>query len=185
MTRTTLAALAVLLAAGPLSADEFTEVVEGALGAYADGDITAAREDLEYALKLLSEMKAEGLVAFLPEPLDGWQRELSEVQAGGAFAMFGGGTTASATYLRGGDEFTITLVANSPMVAGMGAMISGLGTMGGGRTIRIQRQQFAVTDGEIQGVVAGSVLVQASGQAPVEAMQAHLETMDMRGLGEF
>jgi hypothetical protein len=57
--------------------------------------------------------------------------------------------------------------------------------MGGGQTFRIQRETFQVTDGEIQGVVNGKVLVSISGDAPVEAKRAHLESMDLRALGAF
>lgn len=189
MRRTIATGLALALALGaaaPAAADEFEEVIESALEAYRDGDVTVAREELDYAIKLLSEMKAAGLVEFLPAPLEGWSREIGDASgAAMGFAMLGGGTTAEATYVRGGEEFTISLVANSPMVSGIAAMISGMGTMGAGRTTRIQRQQFTVQDGEIQGVVGGSVLVQASGSAPVEAMQAHIETMDLRALAEF
>jgi hypothetical protein len=99
--------------------------------------------------------------------------------------MLGGGSTASASYTDGKSEFTLTLVANSPMISGMAAMMSGLATMGGGETFRIQRETFQVTDGEIQGVVNGKVLISISGDAPVEAKRAHLESMDLRALGAF
>jgi hypothetical protein len=189
MPRPIAATLALALALGPAlpaAADEFEEVIESALEAYRDGDVTIAREELDYAIKLLTEMKAAGLVEFLPEPLEGWRREIGDVSGAAAgFAMLGGGTTAEARYVRGGEEFSISIVANSPMVSGIAAMISGMGAVGGGRVMRIQRQQFTVQDGEIQGVVGGSVLVQASGSAAVEDMQAHIETMDLRALGEF
>ena len=42
----------------------------------------------------------------------------------------------------GAEELTITLVANSPMVSGMAAMISGIAAIGGGKPIRIQRTEF-------------------------------------------
>lgn len=181
--------LALAVAAGaalPAAADEFEEVVAGALEAYRSGDITVAREELDYAMKLLTELKAEGLVAFLPQALPGWTRIDGEAGgAGAAFAAFGGGTVAGATYSRGTEEFTLTLVANAPMVSGMAAMISGMGAMAGGRTIRIQRQQFVAKEGELQGVVGGSVLVQASGSAALEDMQAHVEAMDLAALAGF
>ncbi len=180
------AAVAVLALGQPALADEFEEVVESALEAYRAGDPTIAREDLEYALRLLGEMEADMLVGHLPEPLDGWTRQLDDVQAGGMpMAMLGGGTMAAASYRRNGEEFTLTLTANSPMVSGMAAMFSGMAGLGGDRSVRIQRQTFAVSEGEIQGVVGGNVLVQASGRAPIEAMQAHIEAMDLRALADF
>jgi hypothetical protein len=176
----------VLSAPTPLLADEFEDVMESALSAYREGDMAAAREDLDYAVTLLQEMKAAGLVEHLPPPLPGWVREEADAQnAGAAFAMLGGGVTAAARYVRGSDDFTITLVANSPMVSGIAAMVSGMGAMGGGRTVRIQREQFVVNESEIQGVVDGAVLVQASGSASAEDMQAHIEAMDLPALGAF
>lgn len=181
-----LIAAAVVAAASPAAADEFTEVVESALEAYAEGDITVAREELDYAMQLLTAMKADSLSTFLPEPLEGWTREAADAEgAGPAMAMFGGGTAAAATYSRGAEEFTITLLANSPMVSGIGAMVSGMASLGGSQTVRIQRTQFSVDGDEMQGVAGGKVLISLSGNASVEDKTAHLEAMDFRALADF
>lgn len=190
MTRVPFAAASLasllLATAAPVAADEFTDVVQSALDAYADGDITVAREELDYALQLLTAMKADSLSTFLPEPREGWTREEAEAEgAGPALAMFGGGTAAAATYRRGGEEFTLTLLANSPMVSGIGAMVSGMASLGGGKTVRIQRTQFSIDGEEMQGVVGGTVLVSVSGSASVEDKTAHLEAMDFRALADF
>ncbi len=183
----TLAALALLaLAVGPAAADEFTDVLESALKAYRDGDVAGAREDLDYAVKLLGEAKAASLATFLPAAPAGWTKEAAEAEgAGMAMAMFGGGTAAAATYRREAAEFTLTLVANSPMVSAISAMVSGVASIAGTETRRIQRVQFAVNEGDLQGVVDGKVLVSASGTAPVDEMAAVIETMDLRALGTF
>jgi hypothetical protein len=179
-------AATLLAAASPVAADEFTDVVESALEAYAEGDITVAREELDYAMQLLTAMKADSLSTFLPEPLDGWTREQADVEgAAPAMAMFGGGTAAAATYRRGAEEMTITLLANSPMVSGIGAMVSGMASLGGSQTVRIQRTQFSVDGEEMQGVAGGKVLVSVAGNASVEDKTAHLETMDFRALSDF
>jgi len=177
---------ALLAATPPAMADEFTDVVQSALEAYADGDITVAREELDYAMQLLTAMKADSLATFLPEPREGWTREAAEAEgAGPAMAMFGGGTAAAATYRRGAEEFTLTLLANSPMVSGIGAMVSGMASLGGSQTVRIQRTQFSVDGDEMQGVAGGKVLVSVSGNARVEDKTAHLEAMDFRALADF
>ena len=80
---------------------------------------------------------------------------------------------------------TITLVANSPMVSGIAAMIGGMAAMGGGKPMRIQRTEFANNDGELQGVVNGKVMISVSGDATVEDKTAYLEAMDFKGLAEF
>jgi hypothetical protein len=179
------AAMVALALAQPTSADEFEAVLDSALEAYRAGEVSEAREDLQYALTMLGELEAKTLARHLPEPLEGWTRQVTDAQGGMPMAMLGGGTTAAATYRRGGEDFELTLIANSPMVSGMAAMFSYMASVGSGRSVRIQRQTFAISDDEIQGVVGGSVLVQASGRAPVEVMQAHLEAMDLRALGEF
>lgn len=180
------AAAAIVIAAAPVHADEFTDVLEDALAAYRDGDITIAQEELDYAMTLLREMKAASLADHLPAAPAGWTREDAEPQGGNfGMAMLGGGTTASASYSRGAEEMTLTLVANSPMVAGMGAMISGMGAISGGRPLRIQRVQFANSDGELQGVIDNRVLVTLEGSASLEDKTALLETMDFRALGAF
>lgn len=179
-------ALALALAAQAAGADEFTEVIEEALDAYRAGDITVAQEELEYALGLLRELKAASLADYLPAPLDGWTRQDEDAQgAGFGMAVLGGGSSAAATYRRGSESLTITLVANSPVVSGIGAMITGMGAIAGGRPLRIQRVQFANNEGELQGVVEGRVLVMVSGNASVDDKVAHLEAMDLRALAGF
>jgi hypothetical protein len=181
-----LAALVLAVSFQPLRADEFEDVVADALEAYRDGDIDYARDEMNYAIGLLNQIKAEELAGFLPEPLAGWEREMEGAASDGMMSMLGGGTAASAIYRRGDDEeFTITLTADSPMVSGMAAMFSGMASMGGTETARIQRTVFSVAEGEVQGVVGDKVLVQASGSAPADAMRAHIESMDLRALGEF
>ena len=76
--------------------------MQSALDAYAEGDVTVALEELDYATKLLNRMKAESLAEFLPAAQAGWTREEEDdpESAGAAMAMFGGGTAAAATYTR-------------------------------------------------------------------------------------
>lgn len=183
-------ALAAALAAMtlPAAADEFTDTVESALKAYNEGDVDGARQDLDYASKLIGSMKAESLAKFLPAALPGWTREETpEDEGGGDFmGMFGGGTTTGATYLKDADDVTITLVANSPMVSSVAAMVSSLSGMAtGGKPIRIQRTEFQRDGEELQGVVNGKVMISVGGSATIEDKTAYLEAMDFKGLGEF
>lgn len=178
--------LAAALAAVPAlsRADEFTDTVEAALEAYRAGDADAAREDLDYAVKLLAEAKAAGLAAFLPEPAAGWTREAGE-DAAAAMTIFGGGVSASAVYRRGEADFTLTLIAKSPMVTSVAAMLGNMAILPGTETRRIKRQTFAVNDGQIQGVVDDRVLVTAEGSATTEEMFEAIERIDFDGLKAF
>ena len=173
-------------AAGPVAADEFTDTLESALSAYRGGDVDGAREDLDYASKLLTSMKSESLAKFLPDALPGWTRgEGDAAGAAGFMGMLGGGTTASATYTRAGEELTITMVANSPMINGMAAMITGIGSLGGGKPMRIQRTEFSQNDDGLQGIVDGKVMINVDGNASLEDKKAYLEAMDFKALGDF
>jgi hypothetical protein len=99
--------------------------------------------------------------------------------------MFGGGTTAGATYRNADSEFTIRLIADSSVVSGLGAMISGMAGLGGGKPIRIQRVEFTQSDDGLQGVVNKRVMVAVTGNAPLEVKTAALEKMDFKALGDF
>ncbi|MFY0692055.1 MAG: hypothetical protein JXR14_09075 [Paracoccaceae bacterium] len=178
------AVLSLALSALPAAADEVTEAISGAMTAYEEGDIAYATDELKFALQLLNEMKSETLVGFLPEALEGWTRELDE-DMGAGMAMMGGGTGAAASYSNGAEEFRITLMADSPMVASMGSMLGNAAMMGaGGKMVRVGREKFFSQDDQLMALIGNRVLVQAEGDDP-DAMIAHLEAMDFRKLGNF
>jgi len=185
MLRLTSAVLALALAL-PAAADEFTDTLESALKAYRDGDVAAAQQDLDYAGKLLTSLKSVALAKFLPPALPGWTREeASDEDPSGFMGMLGGGTAAAATYTKDGQEVTITLVADSPMVSGLGAMITGMAGLAGGKPLRVQRTEFTEQDGDLQGVVDKRVMVNVSGDASLEDKTAFLEAMDFKALEAF
>lgn len=163
-------------------ADEVTDTLNSALAAYEEGDVQYALEELEYAKQLLSAMKTDALEAFLPEAPDGYTRTVSDDMSAG-MAMMGGGTGTEATYSNGSDEFTITIMADSPMTAMMGGMISNGAAMGL-EIKRVGRQKFVVQDGDLMGLVGGRILVQASG-ADLDFLAGVLKGMDFRGLKNF
>ncbi len=71
------------------------------------------------------------------------------------------------------------------MVSGLGAMITGMAGMAGGKPLRIQRTEFTESDDGLQGVVNGKVMVSVTGDASLEDKTAALEAMDFNGLGDF
>ena len=85
---------AALVLAVPAQADDFTDSVAAALEAYEKGDIKAAKEEIDFAAQILAQMKAEGLKAFLPAPMEGWERK-DDDGSSGAMAAFGGSRCAS------------------------------------------------------------------------------------------
>lgn len=182
----TLAALLVSGAAAMAQTDEIEEGLELALEAYRAGDIAAAKEEIDYVAQLLNQMKAEGLAAFLPEPMEGWTREEGENQSA-AMGIFGGGLAASATYTRDRDRVEIQLMAENQMVTSMAAMFANTATMGAmGKVRRIRRQMVLENQqGELQAVIDNRVFVQVSGSAPAEDKLAYFEAIDLRGLKDF
>ncbi|MDJ0825266.1 MAG: hypothetical protein QNJ16_07170 [Rhodobacter sp.] len=183
MIRTT--AIALVLAAGlPAQADEVSDAIQSALDAYTAGDMQFAAEELAYAQQLLQEMSAMSLSDCLPDAPDGWTREINtEMNAG--LAMMGGGVGAEAEYSDGTNSFTVTAMADNPMVTAMAGMLSNAAIMATmGKMTRVGRQKYVTQNGEMSTMVNNRVLVQAKGAAP-EVMVQVLELIDYRKLGAF
>lgn len=179
-----------ILAAAALSlpvqatADDITDALTAAITAYEAGDIGDALDEMAYAQQLLQALQAEGLSGYLPEPQDGWTREISD-DAGSAMGFMGGGYMAEATYTGQDGSFSVTLMVDNPMVMQMGAMLGNRAMMAMmGDIVRIKGENFVNQDGELLGLLGGRVLVQASGGDP-DTMTAHLEQMDFAALQTF
>ncbi len=180
------ALIACTLPALPAAADEFTDTMQGALDAYAKGDIDGARADVDYAGKLLTAMRAGALAKLFPDALPGWTREEADAsEASGFMGMLGGGTTASATYRKGDQSVEMTLIANSPMISGMAAMISNFAAMGDGPPIRINRTEFGKDGDDLQGVINGKVMLTVGGNASLDDKKAYISAMDFGAIGAF
>lgn len=178
------AALAAALLAAPAMSDEITDSLTAAIDAYEAGEIQQALGEIAYATQLLNELQSEGLAGFLPEPLEGWERELSDDAAQG-LGFMGGGSAAEAVYTGPEGRFTILMVADNPMVGAMAGMLNNpalMSTMG--RIERIDGESFLDADGELSGLIGGRVLVQASGVSSA-TMVAHLDQVDFEALADF
>jgi len=106
------AAALLALPTGAALADDVEDALKAALEAYQAGDLAAAKVEVDYASQILAQMKAAGLGAFLPAPLEGWTRAEGQDQTQ-AMAAFGGGTSASATYERESDRVEIQIMADN------------------------------------------------------------------------
>ncbi len=168
-------------------ADDFTDTIENAKQAYADGDIAGAKEELAYASQLLGQMRAKQLESLLPEALDGWTRKEDKSSANAGAAMFGGGTTANVEYRRGNDRVKISIITDSPMLASMSMLFSNPALAGTQGTMkRINRQKVLVKkDGAISAMVDKRIMVEVSGRAPAEAFEAYFKAIDMKGLQAY
>lgn len=183
MFRATLYALLIVAAANPALADEVSDTLSSALQAYEAGDIEYALEELDYAKQLLKAMSAQALTQFLPEAPEGWERDVSEDDMNGGLAMLGGGVSAEARYTNGTETVTVSLMADNPMVAMFGGMLSNAGLMGL-KMHRVGREKFVYDDGELTGLIDNRILVQAKGADP-EVMIPILEQIDFKGLERF
>lgn len=173
-------------AALPALADDVEDSIDAALQAYRAGDIKAAKNELDFASQLLGQMKAEGLKAFLPAPLEGWEREDSETDTR-AMAAFGGGQMASARYTKDDQSVEIQLMADNQMVSAMAGMFSSAAMMGAmGKVRRLQGEKVVVTEeGELQALVDDRIMVQITGSADADTKAAYFEAMDIPGLKAF
>lgn len=182
MFRATLFSLALVSMSNQALADEVTDTLTSAMDAYEEGDIDYAIEELDYAKQLLKAMKTEELTAFLPDAPPGWTREVSDEMNSG-LSMMGGGMGAEATYSDGSESFTITIMANNPMVTAMGAMVSNAAMLGM-KLERVGREKFVNDEGELTGLIDNRILIQAGG-TDVDTMVGVLETIDYETLEDF
>lgn len=179
-------AMTAILLAMPVQADDVEESIDAALSAYRAGDIQGAREELEFASQLLSQLKAEGLRAFLPDPLPGWEREDGDGDASG-LAAFGGGQTASAVYRTGSDTVEISIVADNQMVGAMAGLFSGASFLGAaGEVRRISGQRVSIDeDGDLQTMIDKRIMVQVGGSADEAMKVEYFSKIDIDGLKGF
>lgn len=168
----------------PATADEVTDTLNSAIAAYEDGDIQYALEEIAFATQLLRAMKTDDLVTFLPEAPEGWTREVNTDMNAGLAAM-GGGIGAEAEYSGDGQRFSITIMADNPMVSAMSGMFGNAAVMAAaGKMVRVGREKFIDQNGDLTGLIDNRVLVQAQG-GDIDVMAELLETMDFRNLGRF
>lgn len=177
------------LAAGALpatmaAADEVTDALDSARTAWEEGDVSYAIDELDYARQKMMESRTDALVAWLPEPPDGWTLDV-DTEMSASMAMMGGGVGAEATYEGPDGHITMTLIADNPMVASLGAMV-GNAAMLGHKIERVGREKFMVDEegGSVQGVIDNRILIQAEGQETAPMLEL-IGTMDLKGLSDF
>ena len=166
------------------SADEVTETLQNAIGAYEEGDIQYALEELAYAQQLLKEMKSGELEEFLPEAPAGWTRTIDPGEAAGLAVL--GGTGASAIYQSdAGSRFTLNIMVDNPMITGMAGIFSNPAVLASqGKLGRVGREKFLIQGNQLTGKIDGRIMIQAEG-AVADEMIPIIEQIDFRELGRF
>ena len=181
-----LGALLVMLAASGARADDVTDQIGEALKAYQNHDAQTAIAALDAAANLLRQSRAEGLKQLLPPVPAGWTADDAESTAVGV-AMLGGGTTASRAYHNGDQRVEVQIIADSPMLQGVAALIgSPLAAAGGVKTVVVGGRRLSYTDGDhsYMTVVADKVIVKVGGSAdtPDPTLKSFIGAIDFAAI---
>lgn len=153
-------------------ADDITDQINEALAAYSRKDTQTAIVGLEAALNLLRQSRADTYGALLPAAPAGWTADTVETVSVGA-ALAGGGVGASRKYHKGGDEVTVSILADSPLLQAMTALAaSPIAALGGIRTeiVNGRRAIYIKDDGAFTTIVGDRILVRVEGRDQPEAV---------------
>lgn len=105
-------------------ADEVVEQIDAGKAYYADGDLSRALTELEFALNALRSEFSQQFIATLPEPPALWSGEEATLESGAA--LFGAGLMVTKRYLeeKGRGQIIAELMVDSPMVQAFSAVFS-------------------------------------------------------------
>jgi hypothetical protein len=148
-------------------ADDVTDQINEALKAWQNHDAQTAIAALDAASNLLRQSRADSLKKPLPPPPPGWTADAAESTAV-SVAMLGGGITASRAYHNGIQRVDVQIIADSPMLQGLAALInSPLGAIGGMKTVVIggRRMSYTENDHTYMTLVADKVIVKIEGNS--------------------
>jgi hypothetical protein len=167
-------------------ADDVTDQINEALKAYQNHDTQTAIAALDAASNLLRQSRADGLKKLLPPPPPGWTADAPESTAV-SVAMLGGGITASRAYHNGIQRVEVQLVADSPMLQSLAALISSpLGAIGGMKTVVIggRRMSYTENDHTYMTLVADKVIVKVDGNTdtPDATLKSFIGVIDFAAI---
>ncbi|ONG54413.1 hypothetical protein BKE38_10490 [Pseudoroseomonas deserti] len=172
----------LLLAALPARADDATDAIDRARQLYVAGDMKGASNELVYALREVDMRRRAGFQAFFPAAPEGWTLEPAEADSAGAALaaqMMGGGVIVERRYARTAGEveahITAQIMADSPMVQGLAAMVTNPMMMQpGDRRVRINGETALLRfdaeqkSGEIT-LVSGNSVIKLEGEGLTDA----------------
>lgn len=163
-------------------ADEVTDQINEALAAYQKKDMATALAALDAAANLMRQARGDAFKTVLPKPLPGWTAEDAEVNVVAA-AIMGGGITASRKYRKDDQQVEVEIIADSPIVQSMSAVLnSPLMAMSGASQVVIggRRMAYMKDDNAYVTMIADRVLVKisASHGVPDEALRGYVAAMD-------
>ncbi len=171
----TVAGLILLAVPTRAAADDITDQIDEARKAYEAKDFATAAAALGAAQDLLRQQAGDAWKSCLPDPLPGWTAEEATSVSAAAAALLGGGTNVSRVYHRDGDSVTIELFADSPVLQGLGKLMSsGLVTGSDNKLLIIDGRKvtYARSDNSFQTMAGGRVLVEVKGSPGVDEKDA-------------
>ena len=174
------ACASTLIFASVSFADEVTDLLQEAIEAYEQGDLTLVKENLAYTTQLLNQKSADSIAAALPEPFDGWAADDAEASSGAA-GLFGGGVQASRTYTQGDSRVEISITGESPLMSQMLMIMSNPAMAGSmGKMIRIGKQRgIQSQDGDTVTLIFNNrLLITIEGRSSIEDKVAYAEAID-------
>lgn len=178
--------LTLALTAGAAMADDVTDALAAAQAAYEAGNLNGTAAQITTAQKAVLALQTEKLAGFLPEAPAGWTREIDASASEGMAMMGMTGNMVQARYDDAqGNSLTLTLTADSPMVAQMAGILANPQMMAMmGKVVQIAGQDMLDQDGSLSALVGGRVLVQAQG-GDSAVLQGLLGGVDFAGLATY
>ncbi len=113
-----------LVSGAPSAADEIVDLIDTGKAYYADGNLSRALNELEFALNELRTKFSNQFMATLPEPPALWSAEKPALESGAV--LFGAGLMVTRRYQeqKGSGRITAELMVDSPMVQAFSAVFS-------------------------------------------------------------
>jgi len=170
-------------------ADDVVDQIKEALAAYQKQDLSTALAALDAATSLLRQQRADAWKSFLPPPPTGWTADDPAVTTAGP-VLFGGGTGASREYRKGDQRVDITLLTDSPILQGVGAMLSNVASAAGGARVLVlkgHRMVYLKDDNSFTALIGDKVMVKVAGSVATseESLRQFIGLIDYAGIEKF
>jgi len=162
------------------AADEILDAMEQARKAYQSGDMSNAKQSLDFASQLIGQKNAESFAALLPNPLPGWKAERAQSTAVGA-VMFGASVASRSYSNASGDTVEVQITGDSAMVMQFATLLSNPQIAGAmGKLVRVGSQRaIQSADGDVNMVIANKFLVTVQGTGSVNDKIAYAQAVDI------
>lgn len=167
--------------------DEVEEQIGLGIQAYQTGRYAEAIEELQFAVSLLQDLLNDQYLQLLPEPPAGWRAQPGEAETM-LMAMMGGGTHLVRDYVRSGEQVTVEIIADSPMLSALNVILNNPAMLAGTPDTRPFRYKGykgvkknpESGDVEISLLMGANTLVQLKGTdlKDPESLDIFLQAMD-------